>query len=209
MQGFNVSREVASRLINKSLRTIDRYIQSGKIRYIKTDGRTWLAREDVLKYANDTETFEETFQETSVSPDRDKKTKPATDSRDTAFSQTSLVDINSLKQDNITLQEDLSKNKHLLSLAIQKIKSLKTDLSKTVNLEEHNKAISKVKSSQKKYIDYIQKMDFHYKTQEKKYKSILKTSEEKINSERLNRNIISFVLALILIIQPILIYLIK
>ena len=47
MQGFNVTRELASRLIGKSLRTIDRYLKRGKIRFIKVEGRTWLS-EDVL-----------------------------------------------------------------------------------------------------------------------------------------------------------------
>jgi len=45
---YNVTREVASKTLNISTRTIDRYIKSGKLSYKKIANKVLLAKEEVL-----------------------------------------------------------------------------------------------------------------------------------------------------------------
>ena len=45
---YNVTREVASKSLNISTRTIDRYIKSGKLSYKKIANKVLLAKEEVL-----------------------------------------------------------------------------------------------------------------------------------------------------------------
>lgn len=49
---FNLDRHAASKLLNVSLRTIDRYMATGKLSHIKSRGRVWLSKEEILKLAN-------------------------------------------------------------------------------------------------------------------------------------------------------------
>lgn len=46
---YNVTREVASKSLNISTRTIDRYIKSGKLSYKKIANKVLLAKEEVLE----------------------------------------------------------------------------------------------------------------------------------------------------------------
>ncbi len=50
---YNVSRSNAARLLSVSVRTIDRYLNQGKIDYVKTKGRTWLSKDDVKRLFED------------------------------------------------------------------------------------------------------------------------------------------------------------
>jgi hypothetical protein len=50
---FNLDRIAASRLLNVSLRTIDRYMATGKLSHIKSRGRVWLSKEEILKLAKE------------------------------------------------------------------------------------------------------------------------------------------------------------
>lgn len=52
MTTFNIDRNTASRLLSVSIRTIDRYIESGKLSSIKSEGRIWLSKEEILKTIN-------------------------------------------------------------------------------------------------------------------------------------------------------------
>ena len=79
---------------------------------------------------------------------------------------------------------------------------MKLELSNSIDLKEHEAKISLHKENQVKYQNYIKKMDFHYKTQQKKYKSEINTINDKLDSEKLNKMIIAFILGLILVLQP-------
>ena len=202
MQGFNVTREVASRLIGKSLRTIDRYLKSGKIRFIKVEGRTWLSREDVLSLAKRTDYIVDNSIKSNMSADIDTHLS-------SEVLTNKVEDENSLELVNSDLKLQLEKNKNLLSLALKKIKSLKLELSETINIKEHETKIDLFQENQKKYQNYIKKMDFHYKTKQRNYQSQISTLNHKLDSEKLNKMVIAFILGLILIVQPLILFLLK
>ena len=202
MQGFNVTREVASRLIGRSLRTIDRYLKSGKIRFIKVEGRTWLSREDVLSLAKRTDYIVDNSIKSNMSADIDTHLS-------SEVLTNKVEDENTLELVNSDLKLQLEKNKNLLSLALKKIKSLKLELSETINIKEHETKIDLFQENQKKYQNYIKKMDFHYKTKQRKYQSQISTLNHKLDSEKLNKMVIAFILGLILIVQPLILFLLK
>ena len=202
MQGFNVTREVASRLIGKSLRTIDRYLKSGKIRFIKVEGRTWLSREDVLSLAKRTDYIVDNSIKSNMSADIDTHLS-------SEVLTNKVEDENTLELVNSDLKLQLEKNKNLLSLALKKIKSLKLELSESINIKEHETKIDLFQENQKKYQNYIKKMDFHYKTKQRKYQSQISTLNHKLDSEKLNKMVIAFILGLILIVQPLILFLLK
>jgi predicted site-specific integrase-resolvase len=198
-QGYNLSREVAARLIDKSVRTLDRYLKTGKIRYIKTNGRTWLSREDVLKYAKNKDKSIDNYIDSGVSRH--------IDSNDTAIvssvsNQSEVELINKIS----TLNTKINKQNLLLKKSLDTINTLKTRLSQSITVSEHNQKIDLIKHQQIKYVDYIKKMDLHYKSKSNKLNSDIKVLNDKYNAERLNKNIISFILGLILVLHPILIY---
>ncbi|MBI95814.1 hypothetical protein CL656_01565 [bacterium] len=202
MQGFNVTREVASRLIGKSLRTIDRYLKSGKIRFIKVEGRTWLSREDVLSLAKRSDYITDTSVEKVMSANIDSHSSAKVLTNE-------IPNENSLELINSDLKLQLEKNKNLLGLALKKIKSLKLELSESINIKEHETKIDLFQENQKKYQSYIKKMDFHYKTKQRKYQSQISTLNHKLDSEKLNKMVIAFILGLILIVQPLILFLLK
>ncbi|MBT5346746.1 hypothetical protein HOJ01_01655 [bacterium] len=199
IQGFNVTREVASRLIGKSLRTIDRYLKSGKIRFIKIEGRTWLSREDVLSLAKKESYIEDI--DVDLSPSVSSDSHSSVD-LNTNKLPVKAAEVGFLQQKNADLLLQLSKNKNLLNLALKKIKILKSDLSDSVSLKDHKTKVELYKENQKKYQNYIKKMDFYYKNQQKKYISQISTVNHRLDSEKLNKMVIAFILGLILIIQP-------
>lgn len=44
---YNIDRQTAARLLNVSLRTVDRYLATGKLSAVRTDGRVWLSNLDI------------------------------------------------------------------------------------------------------------------------------------------------------------------
>jgi excisionase family DNA binding protein len=44
---YNITREVAAKMLNISTRTIDRYIKSGKLSYKKVANKVLMAREEI------------------------------------------------------------------------------------------------------------------------------------------------------------------
>ncbi|MGC6434091.1 MAG: hypothetical protein ACON4M_07840, partial [Crocinitomicaceae bacterium] len=113
-----------------------------------------------------------------------------------------MLNLENLQTENSKLTVQLEKNTNLLNLALKKIKVLKLELSNTIPLKDHNLKLQLHEDNQKKYQNYIKKMDFHYKTQQKKYQSKITNINDKLNSERMNKMIIAFILGLILILQP-------
>jgi len=203
MQGFNVTRELASRLIGKSLRTIDRYLKRGKIRFIKVEGRTWLSREDVLSLANGHNFSNDKIDDTDMSVNtEDMKFEQGIANSEITYQNNNSIVLKNLEEKNSQLQIQLEKNTNLLNLALKKIKVLKIELSNSIDLNEHTAKINLHKENQIKYQNYIKKMDFHYKTQQKKYKAQINNINDKLDSEKLNKMIIAFILGLILVLQP-------
>ncbi len=46
---YNIDRETAARLLEVSVRTVDRYVQTQKLSSVKSEGRIWLSKDEILK----------------------------------------------------------------------------------------------------------------------------------------------------------------
>ncbi|MCX6823460.1 MAG: helix-turn-helix domain-containing protein, partial [candidate division SR1 bacterium] len=64
---YNVTREVASKSLNISTRTIDRYIKSGKLSYKKIANKVILAKEEVLSLQQEFSTLRQELNSEIVS----------------------------------------------------------------------------------------------------------------------------------------------
>jgi hypothetical protein len=68
MTTYNIDRNTASRLLNVSIRTVDRYIDNGKLSSVKSDGRIWLSKEEILNILNPTKSTKSTTRHDNVRP---------------------------------------------------------------------------------------------------------------------------------------------
>jgi hypothetical protein len=92
MTTYNIDRNTASRLLNVSIRTVDRYIDNGKLSSVKSDGRIWLSKEEILNILNPKKSTDPTT--------RHNKTRPV-----------DKVDIKVENRDDMsTRQEDTNRN---------------------------------------------------------------------------------------------------
>ena len=77
---YNVTREVASKSLNISTRTIDRYIKSGKLSYKKIANKVILAKEEVLSLQQEFSTLRQELNSEIVSQGETPITQPKTSS---------------------------------------------------------------------------------------------------------------------------------
>lgn len=68
MTTYNIDRNTASRLLNVSIRTIDRYIDNGKLSSVKSEGRIWLSKEEILNILNPAKSTETTTRHNNTRP---------------------------------------------------------------------------------------------------------------------------------------------
>ncbi|MBP7819381.1 hypothetical protein KA036_00915 [Candidatus Gracilibacteria bacterium] len=68
MTTYNIDRNTASRLLNVSIRTVDRYIDNGKLSSVKSDGRIWLSKEEILNILNPTKSTKSTTRHDNTRP---------------------------------------------------------------------------------------------------------------------------------------------
>lgn len=52
MTTYNIDRKTASKLLDVSMRTVDRYLKQEKLSSIRSDGRVWLSKDEILKLIN-------------------------------------------------------------------------------------------------------------------------------------------------------------
>lgn len=71
---YNVTREVASKSLNISTRTIDRYIKSGKLSYKKIANKVLLAKEEVLALKQEFATLHQELNTEIINPSNTTQT---------------------------------------------------------------------------------------------------------------------------------------
>ncbi len=89
---YNVTREVASKSLNISTRTIDRYIKSGKLSYKKIANKVILAKEEVLSLQQEFSTLRQELNSEIVSQGETPITQPKTSSNTNLSTNKGLED---------------------------------------------------------------------------------------------------------------------
>lgn len=220
---YNLDRNSASKLLKVSLRTIDRYMSSGKLTHIKSKGRVWLSREEILNIAKEYDNADKELIELSETtlPDEnqvfsDTKSKlfnsdffrqeAKTDKTDMSTSYQSLeIELKNLKEKLDQKNEELRNTKSKLEQAQYFIAQLEAKMSSMVPLIDYQRQ----QEIAHKYAIKLktQTSDLLQKIEEKE--SQIKAANKEIETERFNKAVFASILFFILILQPILWILLK
>lgn len=137
---YNVTREVASKSLNISTRTIDRYIKSGKLSYKKIANKVLLAKEEVIALKQEFTTLHQELNTEIVNQSTTTNTSPTSTIRNKADFEDAIdqkIDKFFLvfKEKEKILEE---KNKVIFVLQ-QRVSELETKIQHMVALPDYNK----------------------------------------------------------------------
>jgi hypothetical protein len=212
---YNLDRKTVSRMLACSLRTVDRYVSSGKIGFVKNSGRTWLSAEDVRALMSATPSQEDTYNE-YVSWRETPKTNQATRgpkmSQDSDFAhETEYIPPHSHQSDTSLSYKQLyletkteleEKEGAIENLKIQLAK-IEASLKQMVPLFELQKQRKLLSQNNQRYADHIRKLEEIYKKKASNLKHEISIKEHEIEVERFNKSIFAVVLFLVLLLQPV------
>lgn len=133
---YNVTREVASKSLNISTRTIDRYIKSGKLSYKKIANKVLLAKEEVIALKQEFATLHQELNTEIISQTSTTGTNLANKGdMDTAIDQKIDKFFLIFKEKEKMLEE---KNKVIFVLQ-QRVSELESKIQHMVALPDYNK----------------------------------------------------------------------
>jgi hypothetical protein len=232
LKTYNIDRQTACRLLNVSLRTVDRYLATGKLTSVKNRGRVWLSKNEIIRIAQE---FEALKNDNSDSDDNVIWQQDSTVKTDNfqqipdeniVIAQTkereSISDIfknESFSSDN----QELEKYKTLyqeakaqLELANYKLAHLESQVQSMVPLLEFQKKQQQLAETAQSYTKKINEIETKMKFQAKvllhkieEKEQELQTKDQEVSTERLNKAVFAVILFFILIMQPILWILLK
>lgn len=134
---YNVTREVASKSLNISTRTIDRYIKSGKLSYKKIANKVLLAKEEVLALKQEFATLHQELNTEIINPSNTTQTTNLTNRSDLEDAIDQKVEKFFLifKEKEKMLEE---KNKVIFVLQ-QRVSELESKIQHMIALPDYNK----------------------------------------------------------------------
>jgi hypothetical protein len=238
-KSYNIDRQTASRLLNVSIRTIDRYLYSGRLSSVRNNGRVWLSNDDVRRILKGIETDidNQEWQQTEVDTEKtnkqtqtdkvyygtvkeraSRKDKLHEDDTDTTHTQTKSVNNKTAFYQNLyeEIKGELQEKQSMLDQATYRIGQLEAQLSTMIpliELQRQQKALTETTENYEKAL-------LNEKTKAKEVtnkllheidhcEKILKNIEKEVEIERFNKSIIAVVLFIVLFMQPILWLLLK
>jgi len=212
---YNLDRKTVSRMLNCSLRTVDRYVSSGKIGFVKNAGRTWLSAEDVRALMSGAPSQEETFNEYvswRETPKTNSRSNSDFMSQDRGFnhSQEYIPPDPANSRSSLSYKDLYYETKHELDekdRAIEELKiqlaKIETSLKQMVPLFELQKQKKLLNQSNERYSQHIRKLEEIYKKRAADLKHEISIKEHEIEVERFNKAIFAVVLFLVLLLQPV------
>jgi hypothetical protein len=217
-QVYNIDRKTASRMLNVSIRTIDRYLSSGRLESIKNNGRIWISKADVLSLSHQ-QSFDgqdTTRQHRHVDniADRVRETIVLEPDVMAEIKETSNVD--TFKDLYEKTQNELTEKQSLLDQATYRIAQLEAQIENMVPMLEFKKQQQLLSESADQYMKAVEIEETKRKEMARqllgeleKKKVQIRTKEKELDTERLNKAIFAVILFVILSMQPILWILLK
>lgn len=212
---YNLDRKTVSRMLGCSLRTVDRYVSSGKIGFVKNSGRTWLSAEDVRALMTSSPSQEDTYNEYvswRETPRSNQTTNSRKVSQDNDFThETEFIPPHSHQSETTLSYKQLyletkteleQKEEAIENLKIQLAK-IEASLKQMVPLFELQKQQKMLSQSNQRYAEHIRKLEEIYKKKASELKHEISIKEHEIEVERFNKSIFAVVLFLVLLLQPI------
>lgn len=233
-KSYNIDRQTASRLLNVSLRTIDRYLYSGKLSSVRNNGRVWLSNDDVRRILKgietdidnqewqQTETDNETTQIQTpnekvyygtVKERSSRKDKLHETDNETTQTQPKSTNNKTAFYQNLyeEIKGELQEKQSMLDQATYRIGQLEAQLSTMIPLIEFQRQQKLVAETTETYQKAIENEKTKAKEVTNKLineiehrEKILKNIEKEVEIERFNKSVIAVVLFIILFMQPIL-----
>lgn len=212
---YNLDRKTVSRMLGCSLRTVDRYVSSGKIGFVKNSGRTWLSAEDVRALMTAAPSQEDTYSEyvswretprTNQAPKEPRMSQDSSFSHETEYipphshqSDTSL----SYKQLYLETKTELEEKESAIENLKIQLAKIEASLKQMVPLFELQKQKKLLSQNNQRYADHIRKLEEIYKKKASDLKHEISIKEHEIEVERFNKSIFAVVLFLVLLLQPV------
>lgn len=211
---YNIDRQAASNILGVSVRTIDRYISSGKIRKVKNQGRTWLSNSDVQEMLRQNQETGQSTQSNSnlsqtvndFSPNKNVSSAELVSEDETTsnIKDKYVSDLEKIYEDT---KKDLEDKNKKLQQAVYKIGQLESQIKNMVPLIEIQKRerllLQNNENLQSQLNNEVQKREQVVKN----LLSDIKHKELELETERFNKAIFAILLFLtILTLIMILIY---
>ena len=203
---YNLDRKTVSRMLGCSLRTVDRYVSSGKIGFVKNSGRTWLSAEDVRALMTAAPSQEDTYNEyvswretprTNQAPKGPKVSQDSGFAHETEYipphshqSDTSL----SYKQLYLETKTELEEKESAIENLKIQLAKIEASLKQMVPLFELQKQKKLLSQNNQRYADHIRKLEEIYKKKASDLKHEISIKEHEIEVERFNKSIFAVVL---------------
>jgi len=210
---YNLDRKTVSRMLGCSLRTVDRYVSSGRIGFVKNAGRTWLSAEDVRALMTSSPTKQDTYNEYvswREKPGSKQQTNDFHVSQDDNFipnyssnSPHSSNSSMSYKQLYNELKSEVELKDNEIEQLKLKLMQIETALKQMVPLLELQKQQKLLSQNNQRYAEHIRKLEDIYKKKASELKHEISIKEHEIEVERFNKAIFAVVLFLVLLLQPV------
>jgi Fe2+ transport system protein B len=215
---YNIDRKTAARLLNVSVRTIDRYLSSGKLASIKNNGRVWVSKADILSLSH-----RQTFDMTDMTRQHRHVDNIADIDVDTVIHEPEIIvkkqettRDNTYKELYANAKEELEDKQKQLDQATYRIGQLEAQIETMVPMLEFKKQQQLLAENADQYMKAIQQEEEKRKElarqligEIEKKKELITEKEKEIENERLNKSIFAVILFVILCMQPVLWMLLK
>ena len=208
---YNLDRKTVSRMLGCSLRTVDRYVSSGRIGFVKNSGRTWLSAEDVRALMTSSPTQEDTFKEYVSWRETESPNKQSNQHFVSQDTPNQNFDANSYQSNTSLSYKSLyNEAKNEIEEKEQTIQELRTKLiqieaaiKQMVPLLELQKQKKLLSQNNQRYSEHIRKLEEIYKKRASELKHEISLKEHEVEVERFNKAIFAVVLFLVLLLQPV------
>jgi hypothetical protein len=216
---YNIDRKTAARLLNVSLRTIDRYLATEKLNHIKSRGRVWLSKDEIVKLYNELNNVK--TDSVSGSLWQDDKTDNDTTAVENETDKVYYAETKSKSEKANFSQNDDSElpfykslyyeTKTKLEQASIKISQLEAQLATMVPMLEFQRQQKVLQENNNTHKQKVFELEQRNKTESVKLlakihekESLLSEKDKEIDTERFNKAIFAVILFFILFLQPIL-----
>lgn len=205
---YTIDRKTASRLLSVSLRTVDRYLATGRLSHIKNSGRVWLSKNEIITLYK--ELLEEENDKLSGTIWQDDNVDTETDSvifAETRNKQESSSNKENQENDTVIYKSLYIETKDKLDQATFKINQLETEIANMVPLLELQKQQRLLQETSESYQKRVQEAEFkskHLFSKIEERELMIKEKDKEIEAERFNKAVIAVILFFILFLQPVL-----
>lgn len=202
---YKISRKAAAKLLKVSVRTVDRYITSNKLSTERRDNRIWLDRKEILQIKNRKQVDSV---EDDMSIDFDDRQYLDNGAADVDSVSTSAAEISAKKQGKSAgsiykklyeeTHEELGRARDRLEGANYRVGQLEALVEKSVPLLDHQRLLGEEKALRLELEENVESL-----------REKLQSLKKQLSDEKFSRKMYLVILFVILLLQPLWLFLIR